>query len=442
MVMNFIVFLLLDLVGLMIYFRNPKRFFFYCISVQPYVMPFICLPLQYWLDSDTIISINVGYSRALCMLMLMITIVSISQKKECLKGFKFLFVSCFLLISFFILKNLSVGFHFGALSMNIKEALYMLAPFILLAIDKRVVPDRKSFVVYIEWFVWIQVFFCFLNLFGFRLYGNIHDDSFDDSLICGTFTRYNHMANYLATFFFVLSNEYYKYKRISIKKYYILSSLIGLLIVFSGSRMTFVLYAFSIFYYVIIYYRKSIIGVLCVIVVLIASWKLIAGNQDYYGMNQNDGEGLERTISGIVNVANSDDLSQGSTIALSVLLLESFFDSPLTGNGMSKRGSDFYYFSENASEKNFPTDARLVYMLVEHGIIGVLLYAFFFLSILKYTKFMGQEHERSFFLGALLFFVLFTITDDGIFDRIQLLIFVTYSFSYINNRYILKTELQ
>lgn len=428
MELQFLVNLLFVIVGLLVYLRKPKSFFFYCMSIQPYFMPFIYLPLQSLTDTDTIISINVGFMRSLSILMLILSIISLMKNKELLKNFKELLLPYLLLIFFLIYQNFSVGFHFGALSQNVKEASYIIAPFLLIMADKRVTPDRNTFILFIEWFVGIQLFFCFLNLLGFRWYGKIHGDAFDDSLICGTFTRYNHMANYLATFFLVLSNEFFKNNGITKEKYIVLSFFIVVMIVISGSRMTTVLIAFVVFYHLVIYKRHNLLTIACVMIFVYAGWKGIMGNQNYLGIDSNDGEGIERTVSGIVNVANSDDLSEGSTLFLTAILLDSFFESPIKGNGRALRQSDFYYISKEANEDLFPTDARLVFMLVEYGVVGFSLFMFLFYSIMKCSCVYGSENDKLFYIGAFLFFLLFTVTDDGFFDKMQFLIVTVYAF--------------
>lgn len=313
--------------------------------------------------------------------------------------------------------------------------LWSVAPIILLLIDKKVRPQRKSLIRFISVFVVVQLLFSVFNMLGFRIYGE-YSGMFYDSLICGTFTRYNHMANYLATFFFILCYEYFEHRSLRALYFYVLASFMGLLIAFSGSRMTTVLFVFTAFCFFSMYKSKKTV-VLTIIGCTTFMSFYVLGNEHFLGQKADEGTGLERNMIGIIDFANSDDLSEGSTVALSAYLLLDKFDSPLLGNGKAYRGKeDFYFIPAGDKIGNFfRTDARLVFMLVEYGIIGLGLFLLLYYSIFKACYRYSEERRRCLYVGAFIYFLLFSLTDNGFWDYVQISILYIYVFSVIKGNH-------
>ena len=364
---------------------------------------------------------------------LMLLLFCISYIKENnSKSLRGIILPLILLVSFLFIQNLNVGFRVGTLYANIINVLWNIAPFTLLLINKKIRPGRKDLIEYICYFVYIQLSFCALNLIGFRIYGDL-SEGFSDSLICGTFSRYNHMANYLATFFLILSHEYFNNKGICREKYYLLALLIGLLIVMSGSRVTFVLYFLTAFYFFCLYYGKKTVILSSIAIVMLFS-TFIIGNDSFYGQNADEGTGLTRNLIGIIDLANSDDFSEGNTLSLSAFLVLTRFDSPLTGNGKVFRPDKFYIHPLNAEydENVFRTDARLAFMLVEYGIIGLFLFAYLFITMFKVCRTNSNIHDNAFYWGAGLYFFLFSLTDNGFWDIVQFSVIFIYAFSKLD----------
>ena len=433
MISLIILFLLVS--GVAIYFLKPRYFFLYWLAIQPYVLPvFFILFTNSMLpiEDNYIPKLYFGNQNIMSELMLLLFCISYVKENNS-KLLRGIFLPFLLLVSFLFIQNYNVGFRVGTLYANIITVLWIIAPFILLLIDKNIRPKRENLIKFIYCFVYIQLLFCVLNLVGFRIYGEV-TGIFDDSLICGTFTRYNHMANYLAAFFLILSHEYFKNQGVSGKKYYLTALLIGLLIIMSGSRMTFLLYMFTAIYFFCVYHGKIITILLSIVIVMLFS-TFVMGNNLFYGQNADEESGFMRNVVGLVNLANSEDLSQGSTLGLSLYLLVSKFDSPLMGNGRAFRKDFFYgYPTDIPNEGVYMTDARLAYMLVEYGILGLSLFFLLFISMLKVCYLYSYEHDKSLYVGIGIYFLLFSLTDGGFWDFFFFSFVFIYTFSIKNNK--------
>ena len=426
-----IVLYILVIIGLAFYFVKPRYFFFYWLSIQPYILPvfFILFESNFTPVSDKFLPLYFGFPEKLSTLMVFLFVLSFLRSGKELKIFSFISVSLFLLFSFLLIQNILVGFSLNALYANVKSILWSLAPMALLIVDERLRPSRESLFHFISVFVFVQSFFCLLNFSGISIYGDV-TGGFDEHLICGTFTRYNHMANYLAVFFFVLTYECFGRRGIDRKKYFLLSSIIGLLIALSGSRMTLLLFGFTAYFFFCLFQSKKVVVATFLISAYLFS-SLIIGNNNFYGEVADEGTGLERNMIGVIDLANSDDLSEGSTLSMSAYILMTKFDSPIMGNGRSYREGHFYgHPSDTYNNENiFKTDARLAFMLIEYGVIGLGLLLLMFANIFKGCFLFSEEKNKALYWGAGFYFLLFSITDNGFWDYTIFSVVLIYVFS-------------
>lgn len=420
-----------------IYFVRPKMFFFYWLSIQPYILPvfFILFKDSMMPMMDNYLpNLYFRYPDTMTGLMLLLFCVSYIREKGSRTLMKVILLPLILISTFLFLQNIIVGFQPRSLYVNIISILRNIAPFILLLIDKRLRPNRESVVKFIKVFVYVQFCFSILNYLGFRIYGDV-TGFFDDSLICGTFTRYNHMTNYLASFFFILSNEYYECHGIKRKSFYLMSFLIGLLIVMSGSRMTLILFVFTAFYFFIIHQGKMK-AILTLIIGSAMLGSFLIGNVKFGGQAANEGTGLERNLIGVVDLANSDDITEGNTLSMSAKIFLFYYNSPLMGNGKAFR-PEFYYGHPTDTYNNegiFRTDARLAFMFVEYGVIGLFLFLLLYFATFKGSYMYSEEKRKILYIGAFIYFLLFSLTDNGFWEYVQFSVLFIYVFSIQKGR--------
>ncbi len=431
--MNGVILLIIIILGgLIIYLIKPQTFFIYWLSIQPVVIPFFYIIFQssFTPFQDKLFPVYSGFPEIFSYLILILSFISILKTRTIFRKVGVIIIPMVLLFLFLIIQNIIVGFYINALSFNVRKVLWSVAPFLLLITDEKVRPSRFSMINYIYFFVYLQLFFCCLNLLGFRIY-DILTETYAASLICGTFAGFNVMTNHLAIFFFILSYDYLECKGLKRRLYYLMAFLIGLMIAMSGSRMCLLLFVFTIFYFIFIYQsKKYFLTVLLISICFIGVY--IIGNKSYIGERADDGTGFERNLIGIIDLANSDDLSEGSTLSMSAYLLLFEFQSPLLGNGEAYRSGYYYGDPDTTPYKNenvYQVDARLAFMLVEYGIIGLSLFFYLYSSIFKGCYLYSKEHRKSLYWGAGMYFLFFSFTDPGFWDLLMFSVLPIYVFS-------------
>lgn len=430
--MNSIILLVIIILGgVIIYFIRPQKFFLYWLGIQPYIIPvsYMLFKTSFTPFIDKLYPTYCNFPEFFSYLILLMIIPSCIKYKQNVRNLLTILIPIVLLIAFLVIQNNFVGLHLGALSFSIKKVLWSVAPVVLLILNEKVRPNRNSLINFVICFVFVQVFFCFLNLLGLRIY-EVANANFDDLLICGTFSRYNHMANFLVVFFIIISYEYLEYNGLKQTKFFFLTFLIGLLIIMSGSRMALLLFVFTGLFFVCVYQSKKKKVLTFLALGLFVIFYLI-GNKNYSGEEANDGTGFERNLIGIIDLANSDDLSEGSTLAMSAYILLVHSNSPLIGNGRAYRGDYFYGHPDDTynNENIFLVDARLAFMFVEYGIIGLSLFLYLYASLFKGCYLYSEEHNKYLYWMAGIFFTLFSLTDPGFWDLLMFSIIPIYVFS-------------
>lgn len=415
--------------GLFIYKIRPHYFGMYIIACQAFVVPifFNLFPISYTGD-QTHETFYYGFLVPLSSLCIFLYMINFTSRIKKVKA-RIFFVSFVILVIFLSIQNILKGFNIGYIIANIKDIIYLFAPTLLFCFIKKVRIAKSFFVRFIILFVIIQAAFCILNVFEINLYSDSFErQSFSDNLICGTFARYNHMANYLTTLYLIFSLYYYEESNISTILFVLLSIVIGIIVLFSGARMSVILFLYTIGMCIALYRRKNffLIFILPLMISLIALD--LAKKYDIGVQNADKGTGIERNVSGLVGLFTEDN-NDDNTLSLSDVLLLTKFNDPIWGNGLAFRKSQFYDITDNMTESTMKTDARLAYMLVEYGFLGcfcfILLFRGYFITIRKYYSCSNNKM----WILIISYYVLFTFTETGIFDIVQLSILSIFAFS-------------
>ncbi len=138
---------------------------------------------------------------------------------------------------------------------------------------------------------------------------------------------------------------------------------------------------------------------------------------------------IERALSSAIVFSSSDDI-QNTTLGLPLLTIDYFITSPLIGNGLHNSGKG-YWLGDFKLEDYSITDAGIVFIIAEYGLIGllILLYPLYIL----YKK----VDDKKMYIFLCLGIILNSIVDTGIIID-QTLILLTYlSFVTMNSKKIL-----
>lgn len=425
--------------GFFVYIRKPKCFFMYWLSVPAFVVPlFFILFNPKYVGQQTFDTFYWGYQTPLSYLLLVITILDLFR----FKGFRLkkLLIPFFVLVCFLVLQNILKGFKPGPLISNIREAVFLMLPTMALLISPRLRPSRNELIRFVIIFIAIQIVFCLLNNIGIRIYTKFNDDnSFADDYFCGTFLRYNHLTNYLTTFYLLLSIAYYVNFSISKWTYVILSCIIGTIILLSGARISVVLFFMTLILFLLFYRGKKLVLLSAIAFIVLYNASSFLSDYNVGTQNADKGSGFERNVTGLTDIFNSKSI-EDNTLSLSGYLFLTKFNDPVFGNGYAFWNGSEYEMSESLNENVMQTDARMAYMIVEYGIIGCLCFAFLFYGIFISNKNQFGRKSKRFWLVVVLYYIVFTFTETGMFDLIQLSIISIYCASIESVKQIRKRE--
>lgn len=424
----FILYLFVFSLGFLVYLRMPQMFFVYWLSVPAFIIPlFFFLFRPSYIGEQTFDTFYWGYLTPMSYLLIVISYLEYVKYREF--SFYNLLKPLIVFAFFFVIQNILTGFSLSPLVCNFREILFLMMPTVILSMSPTLRPDRKVIIHFIFLFIIIQTFFCIINTLGFSLYSNFADDtSFADDLFSGTFLRYNHLTNYLTTMYLILSIEYFINNAIPKYVFIPISILLGAIILMSGARISVVLF-FLILGLCLFFFRgRNIILITALATVFMFGVYLFSSKYDVGTENADSGSGLERNVTGLVDLFSSMD-TDDNTLSLSAFLLLTNFHNPIFGNGYAFRNTLEYDISESMNEEVIKTDARLAYMLVEYGLIGFLCFIYFFYAIFKTNINQFKIKNRKMWIVIITYFVLFTFTETGLFDLMQLSMISIFCFS-------------
>jgi len=245
----------------------------------------------------------------------------------------------------------------------------------------------------------VEFFMVDLSKFGY----NIGDDIDSFRRVIGL---YFHPANYgnllslllLYTICLVIKND-----KLKIPSLILYSGIIvGILsILFTGIRTSLVSFIVGIVFLMILSKNKKLILTISFSVILLfLFWDQIALIRDSYKDSEAFSNSLGRTLQ-LSSHLESKSVTTESTFRLTVRALDDFFESPFIGSG------DEMLWLQTFSV----TDAQLLYLLVQFGIIGVFIIFYPYIFILSI-----KSNPNTKFI-AVLFIVLLvqTLNDVGIF---------------------------
>lgn len=398
------------LIGFFVYVKCPRYLIPFYLLYKPFFFPIVISLIPYGNKENFYYYYNSAERPFFLLFTVILFILFASQKKlenNCfcfLRKSKKLFYSSSFLIFYFVIRQYP---HLNLY--NIYYVLYLLLGCWVFSNKKMFSTDVRIIVKTLEFIIVLQVLFCILNVYGIYLYSATKTDIVGSELIAGTFVRYNHMTNYLTTAYIYISYVYWrKLNVISSSKYIIYTLAVGLIVLFSGARMSVILFGMTFLLFLIMGFRKnigksialfSIISFICI--QLFHKFELLSG--------------IERNVNGLSQFFESPIEDNGSTIGLSTYLLFFQFNNPLWGNGIEYRGDNAYVLG-TCELQSFQSDAHVAYVIVEYGLICFFLYIFFFFSLYKSMKnYLEPKWERG-LLIMFVFFALLTITELGLFD--------------------------
>lgn len=416
-------------IGLFVYIKKRRWVFIYWLSAQAFVLPVI---LNIVPPNNSVgrgfTSLYFGYITPLCYMLAIIWIIESVKNISSLA--KEIYYPVGLLLLFLLVQNIMVQFSYGPLFENALDVIFLVLPTIILCKSHMLRPSKKQLLYFCVIFVFVQVVFCIL---GIKIYSYYYDwGSWQGDFICGSFYRYNHMTNYLTSMFLFLCIAYFQDKKISTKIFVPTALIMGILVFMSGARMSVILFVFTFISFVLCYQSKNFVKIGLFALVLFQGWLFLSKNYNVDLSDADHSTGIERNVAGIMNIIESKS-NDDNTLSLSDFLLLTKFNNPIMGNGYAYRMTKEYELNDTIIESTFKTDARLAFMLVEYGILGCILFAFLFYCIIKVNYLQSSNINKKVWYIVIAYYILFTFTETGMFDVMQLSFLSIFSFAKDEN---------
>lgn len=285
--------------------------------------------------------------------------------------------------------------------------------FIPILIYKREPLELNSFKKVFIFLLIIQLVLAFLQYSGFL--SSIFQKNLDDLRVFrGTFSNNNLLGNVLSLSGLIVFMELISGRNLNISRNLNLIILVVLVIslIFTGVRTSLLSFLLGVLIVVILNYKK--IKLIKSLIFMFLAIIMIPVLSIFVNTSANSSS--ERIVSGLTNLLDSKTISEsGTTLSFSARLINDFKSSDFFF-GQGKLNKEGYFVvdsgktlkSISVENKNI-TDATLILILVEFGIIGLLI---FLLPLFGVKKIIN---DKKVYLPFLLLLISQTLTDWGIF---------------------------
>lgn len=414
------------LFALVLYFVKPSWLMLLWLISEPLLAPIIVLfsGVFDFVDQQKIVWGLWGLYNKLFLLIIIIEIVFRGAKLSFF-NIKYMKHPVIILFVFLFFHGIVTHFSFLAITKSYLFVFYTLPPLLVLSLNRNTWPSlNQIFYVTIAIFV-IELAWIPLNMQGIFAYSGRYQEilsgSSDSLLIVGSFTRSNMLADYIAIVYFFLTIDYFSRKSISLIVFVVVSVMVFTLLMHAGSRMPMVVTIINIILCVIVFERKHF-AIILIGVFVVSGFVGVSSITGSSEQNDMSDAGLDRIVSGLTDFAKSKGKKgqDVSTVSLSTELIgKYFYTSPLWGHGNAYNDDDkAYKLSVAIDLSDLKSDATLAFYMVEYGLIGTLLLLYFYWSVIKSTAFYVPLSQRKQIVCLIfLFFVLFSVTERGIFNR-------------------------
>ena len=321
---------------------------------------------------------------------------------------------------FLFFHNVITHFDLSVIYQNSVGALYAISPMVMFMLDKKTRPSLKQIYVTSIIILLVQLIWLPLNMEGVFAYMSRYQEivkNVDEaSLLPGTFARSNSMADFVSIVFLFIFIDFFARHQIPKWQFLLVIIAVCVLLVSAGSKLPVVCTVVSFLLCAVLFSKKGVLVAMLVSALGVSMFLYLANTSEKVSEN----EGVNRIVNGLSGFtkAKKSGKDDTSTFSLTGMLIDKYFmESPLLGCGNSYKGND------NAYKVNYPVsdlttiraDATFAYYLVEFGLMGLLLYLFYYYRIIRYACLLlpSKLHRISFVI--FLFFLLFSMTEGGIF---------------------------
>lgn len=294
----------------------------------------------------------------------------------------------------------------------------------LVLIDKTTV---KQIVVTFCVVAFVEVLIAFSNHYlGFHLYAfhyisGLGDIGYADVYTSGTFKRFSNLSAYLVVSQAILSSEFFVHKRISTRMFVCVSILLGLLTIFTGSRLGLIVFVLVMMATAFFNYKKNMRFIFLMISLCAILFVKVLSLTDTNISDETSG--FSRSLIGLSEKFSKKNKST-TTDEMSSDLISRYWDYNPFG-----RGKTAYANVEVAyGNINYMVDSRPAFFLVEYGWLYILLVLLYYITNIKILFSKLDTPSKYSILVLFLALLFMSVTDDGIYDSVLFFMLICYEF--------------
>lgn len=425
--------LILFVFAFALYLVKPSWLILLWLISEPLLAPFIVI-YSGAVDIEDQLSLVWGMWSVFNRLFILILLFEIIRGHKLTKSIKPILTPVIVLCIYFVLHNLVTVFSPVAIIHNWLFVFYSILPLLVFLLNKEIWPNLKAMFWVVLIVCIIQVVFIPLNLSGVFAYSGryveLAKETTEASLVAGTFIRSNAMADYLAVVYLFITIDFFVKKNMSFLGFLIVSVIIIIPLLFAGSKMPIIVTIINLILCVLLFYQKKLVEIsLMIVLSVIVIGLTVNVSIRFVGEN----EGLNRIVEfgNITKTKNHKGALDETTVGISTDLIERHFaSSPIVGHGKASDNEDNAY--SNSLSLDVPgliSDAALAFYLIEFGLVGLSLFLFFHYSVIKFSTFpFSIRVRKKVVILIFVFFVLFAVTERGLFNRTNLIFIYAYMF--------------
>lgn len=412
---------LITILALCIYWVRPHLLFIFWMVTWPLLCPLFCLVGGLY-DAESANNFLYTVSEYFAYAYLLIILLKIGKYgRNILKARKLLASFCVLSL-YFLFHSCFTSFDAQGVYINIKNVIYLLLPMFVMLLDPRTRPKSKQLYLVTVFILIVETIFVFLNYSGIRAYIAWYQTVLEfpegANLATGTFLGSPRLADYISTIFCFLSVDFFSRKEISRWQYIFIATLCSICLLTSGIRTPLAVSVIVVGLTIFLYGKQY---KMLLIVLFLVGYGTLSWLGNFQGGDLTNNDGINRVVDGLTSFTQSkkDKDDDHSTIRLSEKLIEEyFFRAPIFGNGRASLGENAYPIADNVSGvSDFKADARLAFMLVEYGIVGLFLYFLLYFNVFRFFYRRTYEVDSKQCVIIFIYFVILSITGGGLWDQ-------------------------
>lgn len=426
--------LILFVAAFALYIVRPSWLMLLWLISEPLLAPFMVI-YSGVADYEEQLQLVWGLWGVFNRLFILILLIEIVRGHHLTRKIKPLIAPIVVLCVYLLVHNLITHFNPPTIIREWLFVFYTVLPLFVFLLNKKLWPSLKSMVLVVFIVCIVQIVFIPLNLSGVFAYTGRYMElvqgTTESALVSGTFIRSNSLADYLSIVYLFITIDYFTRKSMSLVQYLVLTLVILIPMTFTGSKLPIIVTFLNVFLCVVIFYRKKLLQV-GVTAVLLVGVMTIA--MKYSTSHYEENEGLNRIVEGVGSIVDSKSRKSAlgeSTFGISAELIDRYFwSSPIVGHGNAYDNDDnAYRTTAGLDVPGLVSDAALAFYLVEYGLVGLLLFFYLHYSIIKFSSFpVSKSKQKYVILLIFVFFVLFSVTERGLFNRTNIIFILAYMF--------------